>query len=367
MESGNPMQGKNLNPLSDATLRESPEKRGTRAREDGLTTEQRLVAAAFQDWLEMRGMSRRTVTDYPQDVGPFLLFLTREGVENLRAATRGHLEAYAAFLSAKIYRGKPLTLRTVGSRLGQLKTFFRFLFKTGRIYHDPAAAVVLPRRGDRLPRGVLTEKEMLRLLEAPDLGTPLGLRDRAILELLYSSGLRNSELRNLQLSDLDLENRSVFVVGKGGKEAYVPFGKEAARALGHYVTFGRPHLARGYHGSRPKTPARLREEAGKEYLFLSKNGHRINESNLYHMLQRYGTALGLEKRIGPHSLRHTCATHLLRHGADIRHIQGLLRHKDLSSTQIYTRLHIEDLKEAQAKFHPRERPAGPADGDGADG
>jgi len=357
------MPEQHLNPLEQAPLRQTPEKRGTHARE-ALSLEHRLAVAAFRDHLELCGRSRRTVTDYPADIEPFLFFLTEQSVENLRAVTRAHLEAYAGFLAAKVHRRRPLALRTVGGRLSQLKTFFRFLQSTGRIYHNPAAGVALPRRGDPLPRGVLTEKEMLRLLEAPDAETPLGIRDRAILELLYSSGLRNSELRNLLLSDLDLGNRCVFVVGKGGKEAYVPFGKEAARAVTHYVAFSRPHLVKGCRGSRPKTPARLREEAGKAYLFLSKNGHRIDQANLWIRLSRYAKALGLDKRIGPHSLRHTCATHLLRHGADIRHIQGLLRHKDLTSTQIYTRLQIEDLKEAQAKFHPRERPAAGVGGDG---
>ncbi len=345
------------------TSREVPEKRPMRAREEGLTQAQRLLCAAFRDWLELKGMSRRTVEDYPKDVAPFLVFLAGEGVENLRAVTRAHLEGYGAFLAQRTHRGKTLSLRTVGGRLGQLKTFFRFLLGTGRIYHDPAASLLLPKRGDRLPRGVLTIEEVTRLLETPDLTKPTGIRDRAILELLYSSGLRNSELRNLELSNLDLESRSLFVLGKGHKEAFVPFGREAQRALEHYLRFARPLLRRGWRKTKPKTEKMLREEAGKDYLFLTKAGHRLDQAILCHTLWRYAHLAGLDHKVSPHNLRHTCATHLLKNGADIRHIQGLLRHKDLSSTQIYTRLHIEDLKAAQQKFHPRERPrAEDADG-----
>jgi integrase/recombinase XerD len=284
-------------------------------------------------------------------------------VENIRAANSRHILAYQGQLMEKTYRGKPLAPRTLHVRLSQVKTFFRFLLKTGRIYHDPAAGIDLPKRGRTLPRGILNEKEILCLLTQPDIGTPLGIRDRAILELLYSCGLRSSELRQLQIVDVDVSERTVHVLGKGNKEAVVPFGREAQRALDHYLLFARPVLLRSYHGGRQKTEGKLEEEKGRAFLFLTKNGHRINAANLYHMLRRYAKAAGLAQKIGPHSLRHTCATHLLKHGADIRHIQKLLRHTDISTTEIYTRVAIEDLKEAQMKFHPREQPvAGGTDG-----
>lgn len=322
-----------------------------------------LLLESFREWLLSRGLGRRTVTDYPEDIKPFLLFLAAEEVENIRAVTVRHILAYQGQLMEKIHRGKPLAPRTLHSRLSQIKTLFRFLQKTSRIYHDPAAGIELPRRGRTLPRGVLNEKEVAHLLAQPDIGTPLGIRDRAILELLYSCGLRSSELRHLLLSDVDVSERTLHVVGKGNKEAVVPFGREAQRALDHYLLFARPVLLRSYHGGRKKTKSKLEEENGQAFVFLSKNGHRIDHANLYHILKRYAKAAGLARKIGPHSLRHTCATHLLKHGADIRHIQKLLRHNDISTTQIYTRVAIEDLKEAQMKFHPRERPfADNADG-----
>ena len=315
-----------------------------------------LLVEAFREWLWARGCSPRTATDYPEDVKPFLAFLEAQGAENIRSVTAAHLLGYQGLLMEKQYRGKPLSIRTVNSRMSQVKTFFRFLLKTGRIYHDVAAGVELPRRGHTLPRGVLSEKEILALLEGPSLETPIGMRDRAILELLYSCGLRNQEIRHLTVEDVDLEGRSLHVLGKGNKEAVVPFGKEAQKALGHYLLFARPVLLRSYKGARKKSERMLQEEAGKDYVFVTKNGHRIDQATLCHMLWRYAKSVGLARKISPHSLRHTCATHLLKNGADIRHIQKLLRHNDISTTQIYTRVAIEDLKEAQAKFHPRERP-----------
>ena len=321
-----------------------------------LSPASRLLAESFREWLIARGCSARTFTDYPEDIKPFLAFLEAQEVENIRSVTAAHLLRYQGHLMEKRYRGKPLGPRTVHGRMSQVKTFFRFLLKTGRVYHDVAAGVELPRRGRTLPRGILNEKEIIKLLEGPDLTQPIGIRDRAILELLYSSGLRNREIRNLTLSDLDMEERRIHVLGKGNKEAVVPFGKEAHRALDHYLLYARPVLLKSYKGARPKTKRMLLEEAGKDYVFLTKNGYRLDQANLCHMLWGYAKKAGFSRKVSPHGLRHTCATHLLQNGADIRHIQKLLRHNDISTTQIYTRVSIEDLKEAQMKFHPRERP-----------
>jgi integrase/recombinase XerD len=315
----------------------------------------RLLVEEFREWLLNSGQSHRTVKEYPEGVEPFLAFLIAQEMENVRSVTAAHLQAYQGLLMEKQWRGKSVSLSTVVSYLTKAKTFFRFLMKTGKIYHDPAASLELPRRGRMLPRGILTEKEVLALLEAPDVTTPIGLRDRAILELLYSCGIRNTELRYLTVQDVDLKDRTVHVHGKGNQEALVPIGKEASAALEAYVLTARPKLLQSYSGARKKSDAALLEEAGQDILFVTKNGHRIDMSNLCHLLKRYAKAADLEGNVSPHGLRHTCATHLLRRGADIRHIQKLLRHVDISSTQIYTRVAIDDLKEAQAKFHPRER------------
>jgi integrase/recombinase XerD len=276
-------------------------------------------------------------------------------IEDFREVSLMTLEAYRAHLLEGEEGKAPLKLRTVGLRLSQIKAFFRFLYKTGRVYQDTAAALALPKRAKSLPKGILEVAQAEALLSRVDLSTPLGIRDRAILELLYSCGLRNTEVRSLEVYDVDLKARILFVRGKGGKEALVPFGLTAQKALSHYLHFARPRLVEGRKNGLLVSPARAEAEAGKEYFFLSKNGYRITLQNLIDLMRRHVLSAGLPAHLSPHSLRHTCATHLLKGGADIRHIQRLLRHASLTSTQIYTHLLIEDLKDAQARFHPREK------------
>jgi integrase/recombinase XerD len=300
-----------------------------------------------------------TIADYTAKSLPFLRFLLTLHVENLRDISLANLEAYAVHLLTAEPGYKTLSIRTVTLRLSQVKSFTRFLYKTGRIYLDLAPTLALPKRIRRLPKGILTEEQMKTLFRFPDLQTPLGIRDRAMLELLYSCGLRNAEVRGIEVQDVDLKSRVLFVRGKGGKEALVPFGREAGKALAHYLHFARSKLNRGGASgwTRSKERAENENEKGKgiEYLFLSKNGNHLTCQNLIDLFRRYLHAAGLPANLSPHSLRHTCATHLLKGGADIRHIQRLLRHTSLTSTQIYTHLMIEDLKDAQAKFHPREK------------
>lgn len=315
----------------------------------------RLTLHEYREYLTARGLRPLTVADYTTKSLPFLRFLLTMHVENLRDITPGALEAYTVHLMTAEPGCKALAIRTVTLRLSQVKAFTRFLYKTGRIYQDLAPTLALPKRVRSLPKGVLTEDEVISLLSFPDLKTPLGIRDRAMLELLYSCGLRNAEVRGLEIGDVDLKSRVLFVRGKGGKEALVPFGMEAGKALAHYLHFARRILNSGQAGGKAVSKERAEKEKGREYLFLSKNGSRLTSQNLIDLFRRYVHAAGLPAALSPHSLRHTCATHLLKGGADIRHIQRLLRHSSLTSTQIYTHLMIEDLKDAQARFHPREK------------
>ncbi len=315
----------------------------------------RLLLEQYREHLTAKGLSPFTVRDYLTNIHPFLFFLEERHVEDFKAVTAPLLESYRTWLLSPRPDGIPLDVRTISQRLSRVKLFFRFLHRTGKVYQDVSASLSLPKQGKRLPKGIPVEEEIAHLLSLPDLQTPLGIRDRAILELLYSCGLRNAEIRLLELRDVDLPSRTLFVRGKGGKEALVPFGMEAAKALAHYIHFARLKLLTGNGGGRPLGRARTDKEKGKEFLFLSKNGHRLNQQNLGEMLKRYVEAAGLNPEVTPHTLRHTCATHLLKGGADIRHIQQLLRHSSLTSTQIYTRLLIEDLKAAQERFHPREK------------
>jgi len=237
-----------------------------------------------------------------------------------------------------------------------VKTFFRFLYKTGRIYHDPAANLELPKKGRYLPRALLTVDEMTLLLKQPDCSTPVGIRNRAIMELMYSSGLRNEEVVRLEVADVDLENRMVYVHGKAGRDAVVPIGREAARAMEHYLYFARNTLLAARGGGRPVSERQKKEVAkGADPLFLTAQGYRMQTGTVNHLVKYYTKKAAISKPVTPHCLRHTCATHLLRGGADIRLIQRLLRHADISSTQVYTRVAIEDLREAQRRYHPREQ------------
>lgn len=315
----------------------------------------RLTLHEYREYLIARGLRPLTITDYTAKAPPFLRFLLARHVEDFREINLPTLESYRVHLLGARPNSKPLTLRTVTLRLSQIKAFLRFLYKTGRIHQDIAAALALPKPAKSLPKGILDVSETEALLLLPELSTPLGIRDRAILELLYSCGLRNSEIRSLEVHDVDLKSRVLFVHGKGGKEALVPFGLEAGKALTHYLHFAWGRLAKSRGGGPALSPDRIEKEAGKDYLFLSKNGHGLTLQNLIDLMRRYVHAAGLPSTLSPHSLRHTCATHLLKGGADIRHIQRLLRHSSLTSTQIYTHLLIEDLKDAQARFHPREK------------
>lgn len=314
-----------------------------------------LLIEQFREYLQAKNLSSRTSEEYPEYIKSFLAYLEDREVEDIRSVVVGHIQGYHNLLRERTYQGRPLSVSTIQMRLSQVKTFFRFLHKTGKIYFDPACNYDLPKRGKRLPRNILEIKEVIKLLEAPDLSTSIGIRDKAIMELLYSSALRNTELRELELKDINLEDQTLYIIGKGDVEALVPYGSAAKRALEHYLLFSRLKLLKHYRGGKPVSEKRLKAEKGKEYLFLSKNAHLITPANLYQMIMRYAKAVDIEHKVGPHSLRHSCATHLLKNGADIRHIQQLLRHKDINTTQIYTHVAIEDLKMAQAKYHPRER------------
>ena len=240
-----------------------------------------------------------------------------------------------------VVRGVPLCVNTQHTRMAEVQGFFRYLFKEGLLLFDPAASLDKPKYRTSLPRGILNPPQVLALLKAPDVKTPLGLRDRAILELLYATGIRNAELITLQLQDVALESRQLMVLGKGRKERLVPFGRIAHTWLVRYLQEARPALLQG---------------AATACVFVSYKGRPIVRSILCWIVKKYVRKAGLPEHTGAHALRHTCATHLLQAGADIRFIQALLGHSCLSTTQVYTHVDITDLKKIHAAFHPRENP-----------
>ena len=308
-----------------------------------------MLLEQLLEYLQALGYRQATIAGYAHTMRSFLYYL-QEASLDIKEITAKHIRTYQALLAQK-----KLCSGARHKAMGQVKTFFKFLHKTGRIYHDPCSNIELPKKGHYLPRALLTVDEVSLLLKQPDLKTPIGIRNRAILELMYSSGLRNEETTLLEATDIDLTGRTVFVHGKGGKEAVVPFGREAAHALEHYLYFARDDLLKARGKGRPVSDKRKQLEKGTNPLFLTAQGFRMLTGTVGHMVKYYANKALIDKHITPHCLRHACATHLLRNGADIRLIQRLLRHGDISSTQIYTRVAIEDLKEAQTRFHPREQ------------
>lgn len=297
----------------------------------------------FAEKLELLGYSKRVIADYPANIRFFFQYLDeKENVRSIADVLPMHLTAYHTHLQyGNRKNGTKLGRGTVCARLVALRTFYRIMYAEGLVPHDYAHLVLAPKHRSPLPKHVPTEKEMRTLLESIAPVNPLTVRDRALLELLYATGIRNEEARTLTVSSLDLEQKTLFVTGKGSKDRVVPVGDWVVPYLLEYLIASRPRLI------NPKEPTDL--------LFVSKNGRRIINCNLNTLIGKYAMAAGLENRITPHSFRHACATHLLKAGADIRYVQELLGHADLSSTQIYTKLDITFLKQAHKKYHPRER------------
>lgn len=295
----------------------------------------------FRQDLLMRGFSPRTADGYTSELAPLFEFLTERGVEKLTQVTRDDLESYRHHLFHGTFRGKRLGLGSQARRLAAVKSFFGFLTDQQMLLVDPAARLRRPRVPKTVPRLLLTERETQALMQAPDITTPLGIRNRAIIELLYSTAIRNTELRDLLLGEVDLERQELFVArGKGGRSRRLPLGEEAAACLDDYLTNARPYLAGAASG---------------DLVFLSATGRRFDRGKLAELVRELAQGCGLEKPVTPHLLRHACATHMLRRGAGVRQLQALLGHEDLNSTQRYTRIDIGDLHKVVSQYHPRER------------
>ena len=276
-----------------------------------------------------RGLAENTLSAYRSDL---LLFSVWAASRN-----RGLLEVGPADLSDYMAEKLGTPVRTVARRLSALRRFYRYQVQRGTLDHDPSARLESPRLARRLP-GVLSETQVDELLAAPDASTALGLRDRAMLELLYASGLRVSELVGLTPNRVNLTQNTVRVSGKGAKERLVPFGEEAADWLERYLARGRPEILAG---------------RVSEALFPSRRARAISRQAFWLAIKRYALRAGIDRDISPHTLRHAFATHLLNHGADLRVLQMLLGHSDLSTTQIYTHVARERLKQIHAEHHPR--------------
>jgi integrase/recombinase XerD len=239
------------------------------------------------------------------------------------------------FIAARVRAGaRP---RSTARQLSSFRRFFRYYMREGVIREDPTAQIAMPKIGRSLPRS-LTEEEVEALLSAPVVSDPLGNRDRTMLEVLYATGLRVSELVNLRQSQINLNQGVIRILGKGDRERLIPLGEEAMRAL---KEFGK--------GARGE----ILLERQTDYLFPTRRGDRMTRQAFWHIIKRYARKAGIAKQLSPHTLRHAFATHLLNHGADLRVVQMLLGHSDLSTTQIYTHVARERLKDLHAQHHPR--------------
>jgi integrase/recombinase XerD len=290
-----------------------------------------LLADQFLHHLRVeRGLAKNTIESYSRDLMKFFAFLEARSLPPL-GVSQADLMDFITSLAG------PLSIRSIARNISALKVFYRFLVSDAKIKTNPARLLSTPKLPRRLP-GVLSRSEVDRLLDQPDTSTSRGQRDGAMLELLYATGLRVSELVGLKIPNINLEAGFVRTVGKGAKERMVPVGAKALKAIRDYLAHGRPALL------KRKTSL---------FLFIGRRGKPITRQGFWKIIKHYGLKAGIRKALTPHSLRHSFATHLLEGGADLRSVQIMLGHADISTTQIYTHVTRERLKQVHEKYHPR--------------
>ena len=294
--------------------------------------EEKLVEQYLDSlWLE-KGLSQNTLDSYRQDLKAFTNWLAHRP-RMLKGVRREDLLQY---LTDRMSKG--IKARSTARALSCLRSFYRYLLRENLIDEDPTLRIDNPRLGRPLP-GSLTESDVEKLLSAPDITTTIGLRDRTMLEVLYASGLRVTELVTLQLNDINLRQGIVRVMGKGSKERLVPLGEEAISWLQRFLGEPRAEL--------------LKKNLQSEVVFPSTHCRQMTRQTFWHRIRQHASNAGIVKKLSPHTLRHAFATHLLNHGADLRVVQLLLGHSNLSTTQIYTHVALHRMKELHQKHHPR--------------
>jgi integrase/recombinase XerD len=279
-----------------------------------------------------RGLSKNTLEAYSHDLNRFLDHLRKTGVEDILKVSKFDVRAFLLDL-----KKKKLSAKTITRYLVAIRTFFRFLIQEGTLSANPVEELETPKMTKTLPQ-ILTLKEVEQLLEQPNLQTPLGVRDRAMIEVLYATGVRVTELVCLPMNQINLEGGYVLVYGKGSKERVVPLGSEAIKWVHHYLKSSRGILAK---------------DKESPFLFISRSGKGMSRQRFWRSLKGYGLRAGIRKKITPHLFRHSFASHLLERGADLRSVQTMLGHVDISTTQIYTHVTGERLKKIHQQYHPR--------------
>lgn len=296
----------------------------------------------FIEHLKVKNYSPATITIYHREMRQFFIYLKEAGIADLKRVTRNTLNAYLTGIMERKNRGD-YGLSTVSNKVLAAKRFFEYLEDLNYILINPAEHIKEPKgRGTRLPRTILTESEARKVLDQPNLSTMIGIRDRTILEVFYSTGIRLDEMAHLTIFDCDLQGGLLRVnKGKGAKDRVVPLGRHAIRFLKEYITKVRPHHTRNNKGHR--------------ILFVNQTGEPLPAHSIGKKVSYYAQQAGINKNVSPHILRHTFATQLVKNGAEITAVQKMLGHKDLSTTQIYTRVAGVEIKETHKKRHPREK------------
>jgi site-specific recombinase XerD len=307
-----------------------------------------LLRRRFLEWMEAVNYSPKTRVNYARDVRLFLEWVAGEiEIQSVAEVTSAHIQQYQLALFQQEGRAvdgeaKPLSLGAQANKLAAVRKFFQWLLAEGMLAHNPSAALEFPKRGRQLPRNVLTPEEARRLIEATPIKKPRDIRDRALIEVLYATGIRRAELIALTIYDLDLLAAALKIRGKGDSTRIVPLTQSAMAALKLYLDEARPVYAK---------------HATQVSLFVSsRSGGPLDDDDIVRIVQKVAKRAGIAKHITPHTLRHSIATHLLQGLADIRQIQKLLGHRRLTSTEIYTHVEISDLQEVIARCHPREKP-----------
>lgn len=280
-----------------------------------------------------KNASEHTQRQYRQDILQFIDFMRQQTISSFAAVSYLHIRKYLADLQGNDYEK-----RSIARKLSSLRSYYRYLMREELVSESPLSGVSTPKLDKKLPMFMYVQ-EIEDLLQAVNLGTPLGLRDRAILETLYSSGIRVSELVGMDLSSMDLRNGFALVFGKGAKERVVPLGSHAIRAIQVYLDRSRPML--------------IKQDTDEKALFLNHRGGRLSDRSVRRLMDSYLTLIAKSKNISPHTLRHSFATHLLEAGADLRAVQELLGHANVSTTQIYTHVTKDRLRTVYQQSHPR--------------
>jgi len=295
----------------------------------------------FEKYMKTQNFTKRTIDTYLNNVDLFDRYLKQKDIRKLNDVTRDVVDQYQIDLTSKNrYTKRYLSVTTQQIRLVSLITFFRFLNQKGYIEVNPISHIELPKTQRRPTSNYLSYKDIIMLIKAANTKDSLGLRDRAILELLYSVGLRNTELRTLSVYDIDFENETIRIHGKGGKDRIVPIGKIALDYIQEYMEKSRPFL--------------LKRNKPTQILFLSKRGNPLSIDTVVDIINRIKVKTDITKHIGAHTFRHSFATHLLLRGIDLRSLQELLGHNSIETTQLYTHVTLKDLKNVYYKTHPRE-------------